>query len=149
MARPKNPDIHIALRERAVDYVLENGVADLSLRPLADAIGTNARMLVYHFGSREGLMREILAGLREREDGRIAKWFASGRKPRSLAAFVRWYWKRVSSHQARPAVLLIFELYTLALRDRASYPAVLEDPVAYWRKMLERAGIAKNAASSA
>ena len=31
-------------------------------------------MLVYHFGSREGLMREILTGLRERED--LA--FASG-----------------------------------------------------------------------
>lgn len=149
MARPRDPEIRAALRDRAVDYVLRNGVADLSLRPLAAAIGTNARMLVYHFGSREGLMREILEGLREREDGRIAQWFESGKQPRTLAEFVRWYWRRVSSDEARPAVVLIFELYALALRDRKSYPGVLEEPVAYWRKMLAQAGIAASSASSA
>jgi AcrR family transcriptional regulator len=31
---------------RATDYVLERGLNDLSLRPLAAALGTSARMLV-------------------------------------------------------------------------------------------------------
>lgn len=141
MGRTADPGIRDTLRDRAVDYVLTNGVADLSLRPLADALGTNARMLIYHFGSREGLMHAILEGLREREDARIDEWFSAGRKPRTITEFVRWYWRRLSSEEARPAALLIFELYALALRQPDAYPGVLQEPLAYWRSLLGRAGV--------
>ena len=40
----------------AVDQAMRGGIADLSLRELAAAIGTSHRMLLYHFGSREGLL---------------------------------------------------------------------------------------------
>jgi AcrR family transcriptional regulator len=124
--------------------VLSHGMADLSLRPLAKALKTNARMLVYHFGSREGLMREILAALREREDARIQSWFKTGKRPRTLPQFLRWYWKRVSMPRARPAIRLIYELYALALRSPQDYPGILEDPLAYWQKLIEKAGIPSN-----
>ena len=141
MARPPNPGIRARLRDQAVDYVLSHGVGNLTLRPLARALKTNARMLVYHFGSREGLMREILSRLREREDARIQAWFQSGEKPRTLPEFLSWYWKRLSAPRAWPAVRLIFELYALALRNPRDYPGVLEDPLAYWQKLTEKAGI--------
>ncbi len=141
MARPPNPSIRARLRDQAVDYVLSHGVADLALRPLAKALKTSARMLVYHFGSREGLMREILSRLREREDARIQAWFQSGEKPRTLPEFLSWYWNRLSTLRARPAVRLIFELYALALRNPRAYRGVLEDPLAYWQKLTEKAGI--------
>ena len=96
MARPSNPEIRTQLRERAIDYVLQHGFAAVSLRPMAKELKTNARMLVYHFGSREGLMREILAGLREREDVVIHRWFQKKKTPPSLAEFVLWYWRRLS-----------------------------------------------------
>src|SRR5271157_1287982 len=134
MARPPDPGIRERLRNQAVDYVLSHGVGDLALRPLAKALKTNARMLVYHFGSREGLMRQILTGLREREDTRIQTWFQTGKKPRTLPEFLRWYWKRLSASRARPATRIIFELYALALRNPQEYPGVLEDPLAYWQK---------------
>src|SRR5215467_7570871 len=60
MARPPDASIRTRLREQAADYVLSHGLVDSTLRPLARALKTSARMLVYHFGSREGLMREIL-----------------------------------------------------------------------------------------
>ncbi|HZD32320.1 MAG TPA: TetR/AcrR family transcriptional regulator [Candidatus Angelobacter sp.] len=145
MARPTNPEIRELLREKAIDYVLKEGIADLSLRPLAKALRTNARMLVYHFGSREGLMRDILAGLREREDARIRGWFKTAKKPVSLSDFLRWYWRRLSAPRARSAVLLIFELYALALRDPEAYGGVLTDPIAYWQKLVENAGVATRA----
>ena len=141
MARPRNPGIRERLRSQAVDYVLSYGVGDLALRPLAKALRTNARMLVYHFGSREGLMREILAALREREDAHIRTWFQAGKKTRTLSEFLRWYWQRLSSPQARPAARLIFELYALALRNPRDYPGVLEAPLAYWKKLTKRAGL--------
>jgi len=135
MARPPNPRIRAKLRNLAVDYVLSHGVANLSLRPLAKALRTNARMLVYHFGSREGLMREILAGLREREDAHIRGWFKSGKGPHELPQFLRWYWQRLSAPRGRAAARLLFELYALALRDAQACPGVLTDPLRYWQNL--------------
>lgn len=141
MGRRPEPAIRGALRERAIDYVFSHGFADLSLRPLAKALHTNARMIVYHFGSREGLMRAILEGIREREDARIKTWFKSGRRSRTIAEFLRWYWQRMGSAKARPIALMIFELYALALRQPSAYPGVLDHPIAYWQKLTERCGL--------
>ena len=141
MARPPDPGIRARLREQAADYVLLHGLGDLTLRPLARALKTNARMLVYHFGSREGLMREVLTCVREREDARIQAWFQTGKSPRTLPQFLRWFWRRSTVSRRRPAIRLLFELYALALRDPRRYPGVLEDPLSYWQKLTERTGI--------
>jgi hypothetical protein len=37
--------------------------------------------------------------------------------------------------------MLIFELYALALRDPASFPGILDEPAAYWTRLLDRVGI--------
>ena len=140
MARPSNPEIPARLREQAVDYVMSHGAADLTLRPLARALKTNARMLMYHFGSREGLMREILAGLRERGDALIQQWFGKAKTPPTLVEFLLEYWQRISDPRMRAVARLIFELYALALRDPRSYPGVLTDPVRYWRTLAARTG---------
>ncbi|MBX7540274.1 TetR/AcrR family transcriptional regulator [Qipengyuania sphaerica] len=41
-------------------HVLENGIAGVSLRPLAKAAGTSDRMLIYHFGNRQGVVDALL-----------------------------------------------------------------------------------------
>ncbi|MEE4199946.1 TetR/AcrR family transcriptional regulator [Erythrobacter sp.] len=41
-------------------HVLEHGLGGASLRPLAKAAGTSDRMLIYHFGNKETLIRELL-----------------------------------------------------------------------------------------
>ena len=46
--------------EQATDYALEHGLIGLSLRPLAAALGTSDRMLIYHFGSKDGLITAVL-----------------------------------------------------------------------------------------
>jgi AcrR family transcriptional regulator len=98
-------------------------------------------MLIYHFGSREGLMREILARLRQLGDARVQAWFRASRKRRTLPEFLRWLWQRVSAPQARSASRLVLELYTLALLHPRDYPGVLEDPLAYWQKLTQQAGL--------
>jgi AcrR family transcriptional regulator len=47
-----------------VDHVLEHGVADFSLRQAARAAGTSHRILSYHFGSADALLRDVLAEIR-------------------------------------------------------------------------------------
>ena len=119
---------------------MSHGAADLTLRPLARALKTNARMLMYHFGSREGLMREILAGLRERGDGLIQEWFGKAKTLPTLAEFLLMYWRRMSDPRMRGVARLILELYALALRDPRRYPGVLTDPIHYWRELAARTG---------
>ena len=52
--------------ERMAAHVLQHGLARASLRPLAKAAGTSDRMLIYHFGSKDGLIAAILTALADR-----------------------------------------------------------------------------------
>ena len=56
----------------AYDYALANGLAEYSLRPLAAAIGTSPRVLLFLFGSKDGLTRALLARAREEELAALA-----------------------------------------------------------------------------
>jgi AcrR family transcriptional regulator len=60
MTRQKDAAHRDELLEKAVEYVLTHGFSGLSLRPLADGIGSSARMLIHHFGSKEALLGLIV-----------------------------------------------------------------------------------------
>lgn len=66
MGRHAQPDIRARLLEACTDHALEHGLPD-RMQPLATASGTSARMLIYHFGGRDELLREILACARRRQ----------------------------------------------------------------------------------
>ncbi len=70
------------LAEAATDYVLDHGIAGLSLRPLAAALGTSDRMLVYHFGSKDALVAELLERSSRRSVAVIAA-LPAARSPRT------------------------------------------------------------------
>ena len=53
-------------------YVLRHGLIGLSLRPLAAATGTSPRVLLYLFGSKDGLVRELLARARKEQVALVA-----------------------------------------------------------------------------
>ncbi|WP_170147649.1 TetR/AcrR family transcriptional regulator [Micromonospora phaseoli] len=52
-----------ALLRRAIAWFAANGVGDTSLRTLAAQIGTSHRMLIYHFGSRAGLLTAMVEAI--------------------------------------------------------------------------------------
>lgn len=54
------------LLDQVTDHVLEHGLIGLTLRPVAAALGTSDRMLLYHFGSRDGLVAAVVARTGER-----------------------------------------------------------------------------------
>ena len=66
MGRQRQPEIRQRLLDACTDYALENGLPD-RLGPLASATATSSRMLIYHFGTRDGLLREILEQARQRQ----------------------------------------------------------------------------------
>src|SRR5579859_3917570 len=55
-----------ALLDACIAYLLKHGIADLSLRPMAAAVGSSARLLIFHFGSKEKLLGEVLDGMQAR-----------------------------------------------------------------------------------
>jgi AcrR family transcriptional regulator len=66
MGRRPQPQIRQRLLDACTDYTLEHGLPD-RLEPLAGAADTSSRMLIYHFGTRDGLLREILGQARQRQ----------------------------------------------------------------------------------
>jgi AcrR family transcriptional regulator len=66
MGRRPRPEIKQRLLDACTDYALEHGLPD-RLEPLAGAAGTSARMLIYHFGTRDALLRAVLGHARQRQ----------------------------------------------------------------------------------
>jgi AcrR family transcriptional regulator len=66
VGRHPQPQIKQRLLDACTDYALEHGLPD-RLGPLAAAAGTSSRMLIYHFETRDGLLREILGQARQRQ----------------------------------------------------------------------------------
>ena len=66
MGRRPQPEIRERLLDRCADHALEHGLPD-RLSVLAEAAGTSSRMLVYHFGTRDDLRREVLRHTRRRQ----------------------------------------------------------------------------------
>ncbi|WP_328912239.1 MULTISPECIES: TetR/AcrR family transcriptional regulator [unclassified Streptomyces] len=66
MGRRPQPHIKDRLLDACTDYALAHGLPD-RLEPLATATGTSARMLIYHFGTRDALLRAVLGHARRRQ----------------------------------------------------------------------------------
>jgi AcrR family transcriptional regulator len=117
--RPKT-----ALLTALVDYILEHGMADLSLRPAAAAIGSSPRMLLYYFNSKEELLTAAIAQAREREIEMFAREVQKWGETSPAHAFRRiWNW--YSAERRAPYLRFFFEVYGLALQSPAKYPEFL------------------------
>ncbi|WP_435135215.1 TetR/AcrR family transcriptional regulator [Actinacidiphila sp. bgisy144] len=66
MGRRPEPHIKDRLLDACADHALAHGLPD-RLEPLATATGTSARMLIYHFGTRDALLRAVLERARQRQ----------------------------------------------------------------------------------
>jgi AcrR family transcriptional regulator len=84
MAPGSGGDPKQQLLERALGYLAEQGIGDVSLRELAAALGTSHRMLIYHFGSKEGLFVAVVQEADRRQRQLLASSF--GTKSPDLAA---------------------------------------------------------------
>lgn len=134
MGRQPQPERRADVLAAAVEYVLAHGLADLSLRPLAAASGTSPRMLLYHFGSREGLIAEVVAAAGDRQRAMLGRALAADATPAELLAR---YWRWLSSEEADRYVRLFFEVYALALQGDA-YSGFLRRLAEDWSGFIER-----------
>jgi AcrR family transcriptional regulator len=118
------------LLERAIGYIQENGLGDLSLRQLAAAIGTSHRMVIYHYGSFEELLVEIV----DRQEADELAYFETLLKEPELdrTTLMRKMWRRLATPASSPRERLFFELYGQALQGRPGTERFLERVVSRW-----------------
>ncbi|WP_307834406.1 TetR/AcrR family transcriptional regulator [Paractinoplanes lichenicola] len=77
------------LLEKAYAYVRASGISEMSLRPLAAAIGSSPRVLLFLFESKDGLIRALLARAREDELSALRGTLPQGA---GAAGWAVWEW---------------------------------------------------------
>src|SRR3954449_12501169 len=118
------------LLEAAIDHIATRGVSDLSLRELAAAIGTSHRMLIHHFGGREGLWVEVIRAVEERQRAAFAEVVPA--PGASAGDVMRAWWKHISDPRLWPNERLFFELYGQGLQGRPGAVELLDGIVDAW-----------------
>ncbi|MGC1381150.1 MAG: TetR/AcrR family transcriptional regulator [Candidatus Baltobacteraceae bacterium] len=134
MSRTPDEARRVELLEAAVDYVCRHGLAELSLRPLAKAVGSSPRVLLYYFGSKENLVVEIVKRGRARQRTMMANLKLTDLSPSEIT---RTLWGEWSKPEWEPITRLSFEVYNLALQDRKRFPGFVEGAVDEWLAALE------------
>ena len=99
------------LLEAAYGYVLSHGLVGVSLRPLAAAIGSSPRVLLYLFGSKDGLVQALLARARADELALLS----SISQDTGLAGTARQLWAWLTAPGHRPLLTLWVEGYAHSL----------------------------------
>jgi AcrR family transcriptional regulator len=123
-----------ALLAAAIAHLAEHGLGGATLRSIASAIGTSHRMLIYHFGSRDGLLLAIVRAVVEEQRTAMAELAAD--PGASAADMSRRMWERVADPRLHPHERLFFELYGRALQGDPGAAPMLTWVVPAWLDQL-------------
>jgi AcrR family transcriptional regulator len=107
------------LLDDMVEYILERGVGNLTLRPLATALDTSPRMLLYFFGCKEHLIAEVLTQARKHHQEEWMRLLMARGKRRDRLVLA---WEVWSSEENKWLVWFFFDVYALAMRNRTRFP---------------------------
>lgn len=119
MSGARDTDQRAAHLAGAVEHVLREGVATLSLRPLAAALGTSDRMLLYYFGTRDELLAAVLDTVGEQLRTGLTGALPDG--PVAPGRLLPALWSSLEAAGAEAHVRLYLEVSGLAARGRQPF----------------------------
>jgi AcrR family transcriptional regulator len=128
----KDPQRRAAWTEIATDYVLEHGLIGLSLRPLAAELGTSDRMVLYHFGSKDELVADVLRCSNDRAAAQVNALTPS----RDLRSAVVDLWAALQGEPTERCNRIYIEAAALGLFGREPYASVVRGANAVWTAAL-------------
>jgi AcrR family transcriptional regulator len=110
------------LLDAVADYVLETGVAALSLRRAAEAVGVSHVTLQHHFGSKEQLVDEIIECLLERiVQSQSVHIDDAPARDADLATRLRMVWAHLTSPGGQRDIRLFIEFFGQSLFGGARF----------------------------
>src|SRR3954471_4958940 len=135
------------LLARVVAFAAAEGIAGKSLREIAQGVGTSHRMLIYHFGSREGLIAAIVADIEAQQRAVLAAITEQAGDQRQVLLGL---WEQLTRPELLPFVRLFFEVFGLVAQGAAGTEGLRESLTRPWLEdaavAAERLGIATDAA---
>ncbi|MCU1396608.1 MAG: hypothetical protein JWM34_5036 [Ilumatobacteraceae bacterium] len=136
-AQPSSVSPRERLIDAAVEHGAEHGLADTSLRQLAVALGTSHRMLIHHFGSKEGLLVEVVRRVEARQRDTLGQLevttLADADDPAAaMETLGRRFWESLNDPAVQRHERLFFEVYGQALQHRTWATPLLDDIVDSW-----------------
>jgi AcrR family transcriptional regulator len=123
-------DAKAQLLSAAIAHLAEHGLTGATLRSIAGAIGTSHRMLIYHFGSRDGLLLAVTRAVEDEQ--RAALDALAADRDTSVAELTRRTWERVADPRLHPHSRLFFELYGRAVQGDPAAAPMLAWAVPAW-----------------
>lgn len=148
MGRHTDVERRTELLDAVVAHLAEHGLADVSLRPMATAVGVSVNGLVHHFGQKDDLVVAALRRVNDLQTDVLERWLT--RNPGlSQADLLRRWWRWIN---ASPANLALVRLGIEAAAMEASssgLPGVVRaDQIALWRHEIEQRLIAEGVSPS-
>lgn len=131
MARTPDTERRRQLLDALVTEFATGGIGDRSLREVAAAVGTSHRMLLHHFGSREGLLVAIVEEVERRQMGLLPDLPAD--PARGFAAM----WADLSRPELRESERLFFECYARAAAGEKPFARMVPAAVESWLAEVE------------
>lgn len=121
--------------QRITHYLIENGVADIGLRRLAEVAGTSDRMLIYYFATKDALigqaLQTIAANLAAQLDALL------GQEKRTADELLTALLALSSTPPFYAVIQLWFEVIGLAARGQEPYAANAKAIAATWLQWIE------------
>jgi AcrR family transcriptional regulator len=138
VARLVDIDRREALLDDVVHYLAERGLANVSLRPMAQQLGLSVNALVHHFGPKDDLIVAALRRSIELQKEVEAQWLE--RRPQlSQADLLRAWWRWITaSPQNLAMVRLGIEAAALDATVTGLPREVRGDQIGVWRENIEQ-----------
>jgi AcrR family transcriptional regulator len=125
------------LLEAIYAYAAGRGLGELSLRPMASAVGSSPRVLLYLFGSKDDLVRALLARARMDEVALLDEVRRPGEAPIGLDVAVERIWGWLAAPGHRGLLCLWVEAYGRSLTEPdGPWAGFAAQSVADWLEVL-------------
>jgi AcrR family transcriptional regulator len=124
--RPPDDRRRRELLDALIEAFARGGIRRRSLRDIAEEVGTSHRMLLHHFGSRDGLLLAIVQEVERRQASTLTDL------PRDPGGAFAAMWADLRRPELWPFERLFFECYARAAQGEEPFTRLLPAAVDGW-----------------
>ena len=138
MARTPDMEMKRVLLDQVVAYLAEHGLGDVSLRPMAAALGTSPNRLVHHFGSKQELLTAALKQATKIQETVRDGWLRRQPDMNKTTELRKW-WKWLNESPANLALTRLgLEAVTLEATHTGLSGDIRAEQIGVWREQIEQ-----------
>jgi AcrR family transcriptional regulator len=121
--------------QRLMRYFSDYGLSELSLRPMAAKVGTSARLLIFHFGSKDNLIAEVLDHINAKLRASLNELLQKPAGGPRIAP-IRAYWNWAVAEKNLASFKVMYELQLLAARNPKRFGKYLQRSSLEWLELV-------------